>query len=244
MVLSACKALKGNTKSILICAKLVWRDQWAKSVRGVSKALEVEWMGYWHEPARHKGGWVFPNREGTVGAVFEGQDVQHSPFEGYFLRWKGEGETPVLGWRQNPENWIQLRPHQALPASSMNEARAKIAPLLPQIEAGSIDDQFESVPYQPPHRPHLVKKIEHTTHWARARIVQQAEGRYEVDYLVYAPDGKYFPAATPSIGELGWEWGRPRVETRTLADDLTSAEEIGGKELNQIVQSDPEIRRR
>ncbi len=97
-------------------------------------------MGHWHEPARHKGSWVFPNREGKVGAIFEGEDARKSPFEGYFLRWEGEGEAPVLGWRRNPENWAILRPRQALSASTMDEAKAKIAPLLSQIEARNMDD--------------------------------------------------------------------------------------------------------
>lgn len=201
-------------------------------------------MTYWHEPAKHKGGWVFPNWQGRVAAIFQGQDVRQAPFEGHFLRWQGVGPAEPLGWRRNPDDWFELWPHVPLLASSMEDAKAQFQPMLLQIEDGRMDDQFDRHPYRPPVRPELVAEIEHPDRQAKARIVRHADGRYQVGYLVYAPDGKYFPVMTPSIGELGWEWGVARRETNTFADDLSSAVQIAREELDQIVAGDPEIKLR
>lgn len=201
-------------------------------------------MGYWHEAIKHSNGWVFPARGRKVAVIFQGEDVRAAPFEGHFLRWEGEGEASPMGWKRNPENWIELWPHMPLRASSMEQAKVEFTPLLPQIEDGIIDHQFEKRPYRPPTLPHLVAKIEHPTHLAESVIVQHTAGRYEVRYRVYAPDGRYFPAATPSIGELGWDWGCPRRQTATFADDFASAQQIATVELDEIVQADPEIKRR
>ena len=71
---------------------------------------------------------------------------------------------------------------------------------------------------------------------------------YEVRYFVYAPNGRYIPAVTPSVGELEWEWGVTYPQDaegralRTLADDLESAESVAIEELNMLVDRDSEIR--
>lgn len=205
-------------------------------------------MGHWHEPAKNIGGWTFLPKPGSrVGVIFEGESVRIAPHVGHFIRYEGDQDIkaslfPI--WRKNPEGWFELWPREPLTASSSEEAKSKVAPLLPQIEDGSIDDQFEKRPYRPPVPPKLVKEIEHPTHIVKAVIVQNAEGRYQALYRVYAPDGKYIPVSTPSIGELGWEWGRARTETNTFADDLKSAEEIAIAELSEVVRQDPEIKRR
>ncbi len=200
-------------------------------------------MAAWQEPAKNLGGWVFHIRNSKIGVVFNGYDVRKAPFEGHFLRYEG-AEEPPANWRRKPDDWFTLRPHELLRAASMEEAKSLFSPLLAQIADGSIDDQFERQPYKPPVLPQVVREIEHPTYVAKVLIVQYPEGRYELRFRVYAPDGKYFPAQTPSIGELGWEWGRARIETTTFADDLASAEQAALVELDEIVQADPEIKRR
>ena len=210
-------------------------------------------MAYWHDIPPVTGGWLFLRPKGSrVTALFRGRNVRKESFQGYFMRYEGEEEAPtgvIPHWRRKPEGWFELWPYEPMLASSMEEAKALFQPLLPQIEAGSIDAQFEKRPYQPPEVPQLVKEIEHSTHLAKARIVQYLDGVYFVGYLVYASNGRYFPASTPSIStELEYEWG-VTYETdadgerlRTLADDLASAEEIAAIELNRFVALDPDIR--
>ena len=202
-------------------------------------------MAAWQEPAKSGGkhSWVFRKLGSKVGVVFSGADVRLAPFEGVFLRYEGDKEAPQ-GWNRNSQDWYELWPREPLKASSMEEAKALFTPLLPQIEDGSLDDQFERRPYQPPILPLVVKEIEHLSHVAKTLIVQHTSGIYELRFRVYAPDGKYYPAQTPSIGERGWEWGRARMETTTYADDLESAEQVALLELDEIVQADPEIKRR
>ena len=201
------------------------------------------------------GGWLFPPKPGSRVAVsFRGHDVRKAPFQGHFLRYEGEGEVPsgpFPHWRRNPEGWFELWPREPLLASSMEEAKAKFAPLFPYVEDGSIDDQFEKRPYQTPVMPQLVEEIEHPTHVARTQIVQYPDGLYAVGYLVYAPNGRYLRATSPTISNgFGWEWGVMYVQDeegqclRTLADDLASAQEIATIELHQLVAQDSEIKRR
>lgn len=142
-------------------------------------------------------------------------------------------------------------PLAPLYASSMEEAKAIYLSLLPYLEDGSKDGEFRKIPYQSPVVPQLIKEIEHPVYDAKARIVQYPDALFSVAYLVYAPNGRYMPASTPSISaELEWEWGVTRVqndqgeELRTLADCLESAEEIAAIELEQLVAQDPEIKRR
>jgi hypothetical protein len=212
-------------------------------------------MACWHEAKKHRGGWVFPPKSGSrVGVVFRGEDARVAPFEGYFMRYEGGGsipDGPFPHWKKNPQGWVELWPREPLRASSMEEAKRKFAPMLRQVEDGSLDERFEKRPCRPPARPARVKEIDHPTHVARAVIVQHPEGMYEVGYLVYAPNGRYFPAATPSISsELEWEWGVTWVQDengqdmRTLADDLEDAEEIARIELDMLVRNDSMIRRR
>ena len=137
-----------------------------------------------------------------------------------------EGQDNALLWSRFPNHWFELHPHEPITGASSQEVRERVLSLLPQIEAGNLDEPFDKLPYSPPKRPEKIKEIEHPTHQAKAVIVRHEEKRYEVGYLVYAPDGKYFPVSTPSIGILGWEWGRARKNTLTLADDLPSAEQI------------------
>lgn len=212
-------------------------------------------MAYWHEPKKHMGGWTFPPKAGSrVGVVFRGEDVRIAPFEGHFMRYEGDEPlpaTPIPAWNRSPDDWFELHPRQPLLATSMQDAKEKFAPLLPQVEAGAIDEQMERKPYRLPIRPTRIKEIEHPTRVARAVIVQHSDGPFEVHYYVYAPNGRYFPASTPSISsELEWEWGvtwaTDEVGTtlKTLADSLASAEEIAETELHIIAEKDSEIKHR
>jgi hypothetical protein len=198
---------------------------------------------------------MFPPKQGSRTAVyFRGRDVRKQPFQGHFIRYEGEGETPkgiLPPWRKDPEGWFELWPLEPLYASSSGEAKDKYLPMLPYVEDGSRDDEFRKIPYQPPVVPQLIKDIEHPTYVSKARIVQYPDALFSVGYLVYAPNGRYMPASTPSISaELEWEWGVTRVQTeegeelRTLADCLESAEDIAAIELEQLVAQDPEIKRR
>ena len=212
-------------------------------------------MAYWHELPESTGGWLFPPKQGSRTAVyFRGRDVRKQPFQGHFLRYEGDRELPswpLCHWSHRPEGWFELWPIEPLYASSSGEAKDKYLPMMLYVEDGSRDDEFRKIPYQPPVVPQLIKEIEHPTCVAKARIVQYPDGLFSVGYLVYAPNGRYMPASTPSIGaELEWEWGVTRVqndqgeELRTLADCLESAEEIAAIELEQLVAQDPEIKRR
>ena len=58
-------------------------------------------MAYWHEPAKHLGGWVFHKPKSKIGVVFVGYDVRQAPFEGHFLRYEGMEESPI-NWRRKP----------------------------------------------------------------------------------------------------------------------------------------------
>lgn len=212
-------------------------------------------MGYWHELPKPDGGWIFlPPPGQRVVTCFVGRDIRKVPFAGHFMRYEGEERTrrgDVPSWHRKPEGWFELWPHEPLMASSNIEAKAMVAPLLPQIEDGSIDHLFDIRPYVPPIQPELIKQIDHPNRIAMAQIVQYPDGLYAIGYKVYAPNGHYLPASTPSInGELDFEWG-VTYETdaegnrlRTLADDLVSAEEIALIELNRFVDKNPEIRRR
>ncbi len=212
-------------------------------------------MAYWHEAPQDTGGWTFlPGEGGRVAAIFRGTDVRKAPFQGHFLRYEGTGEAQASffsAWRKNSEGWFELWPLNPMLATSSQEAKQLFQPLLPQIENGSLDAQFERRPYQPPVTPHLVKEIEHATHVAMARIVQYPDGHYSVGYLVYAPNGQYLPASTPSLSsDRDYEWGIT-YETDddhdpllTLADDLGSAEEIAEIELNRFVAADGTIKQR
>ena len=154
-------------------------------------------------------------------------------------------------WQKKPEAWFELWPRNPIRAFSTSEAKVLVEPLRPGLEDGSLDSEFEKRPYHPPVAPELIKDIEHTARIAKARIVQYPDGIYSVGYLVYAPNGRYMPASTPSISaELEWEWGVTRMqdehghELRTLADNLESAEQIAAEELDIIVSKDPEIKPR
>lgn len=208
-------------------------------------------MTYWHEAPQHTGGWQFPAQPGRrVTVLFRGRDARKAPFESRFLRYEGS-ETDDKGcfphWRRNPAGWFELLLKEPLLASSMEEAKAKFAPMLAQIEDGSIDDKFTRRPYEPPVVPQQIKEIEHPVCLAKARIVQYPTGLYSVGYLVYAPNGRYFPASTPSISyDLEYEWGvtyatdEEGQRLSTLADDLADAEDIASSELDQLVARDPE----
>ena len=212
-------------------------------------------MAYWHEAPQHTGGWQFPAKPGKrVTVLFRGRDVGKAPFEGRFLRYEGnetDAKDRFPHWRRNPAGWFELLPKEPLLASSMEEAKAKFTPMLPQIEDGSIDDQFDRRPYVPPIIPQQIKELEHPVCIAKARIAQYPNDLYVVGYLVYAPNGRYLPASTPSISsDLEYEWGvtyatdEEGQRLSTLADDLASAEEIAISELNRLVAQDAEIKRR
>lgn len=208
-------------------------------------------MGHWHEPLRLVGGWAFgPEKGSRIRAVFRGEDVRLAPFEGHFLRYEGSAE-PFRGRfpspNREPEGWVELWPSERLFASSKEEAKEKFAPLLAQLERGDFTC-FERRLYELPRRPVLVKQIEHSTRMAQALITCDEAGTYRVSYRVYARNGRYFPAASPSISaDLEMQWGMtwPKDEAgkplRTLADDLESAERIAIEELDRLVQRDPEI---
>ncbi len=211
-------------------------------------------MTHWHELPKNTRGWLIPAKPGSrVAICFRGEDVRNAPFQGHFLRYEGVGEVPkgLSSWKRNPEGWFELWPHEPLFASSIEESKAVCAPLLSYVEEGISDSLFDSRPYQPPAKPQLVKEVEHDTHRASARIVQYPDGVYEVGYAVYAPSGRYFPAATPGISaELNFDWGKTYAtddagqQLRTLADDLESAQEIALIELDRFVEQDPEIKLR
>lgn len=212
-------------------------------------------MAHWHEPKPHRLSWVLPARDGDrVSAEFLGVDVRVAPFQGYFLRYEGPEPVPAgpfPHWRHDPTGWIELWPREPLLAGSLGEARERIDPLLPGLEDGSTDDLFEKRPYVAPVRPTRVEELEHPTHHARAVISRWPEGHFEVSYLVYAPNGRYFPAASPAISaELDWEWGVTWMEDenggglRTLAGSLESAREIATVELDLLVSQDASIKRK
>ena len=124
-------------------------------------------------------------------------------------------------------------------------------PILSQVEDGSIDASFDKKPYQLPVKPLFVEDMTHSTHRAYARIVQHANGFYQVAYSVYAANGRYFPVSTPSISaDPDYEWGIAKIHdetgnrVNTMADSLPSAQEIAERELNLIVDRDPEIQHR
>ncbi len=212
-------------------------------------------MAYWHAVTEDTNSWVFPAKKGSRVAVsFRGRNARKAPFSGCFLRYEGAGEVPTglfPHWRRSPEGWFELWPLEPMLAYSMEEAKLLFEPLLPQIEDGRLDAQFEKRPFQPPIVPQWVKEIEHITHVAMARIMRYPDGLYSVGYLVYAPNGRYLPASTPNVS-TDWysEWGvayatdEAGQRLRTLADDLTSAEEIAVIELNRLVAQDPEIKHR
>lgn len=211
-------------------------------------------MAHWHEPLRLIGGWRFRSeRCNRLRVAFRGEDVQVAPFQGYFLRYEGAAE-PVRGRfpspQRDPEGWIELWPSEPLQASSMNEAKEKAAPLLTRLEQGDLSG-FERRPHSAPQRATLVEQIEHPTRMAQALITRRDHGPYQISYRVYAPNGRYFPAASPSIStDRDHEWGMawPRNEAgqplRTLADELEIAREVAMQELDCLVQADPEIRPR
>ena len=210
-------------------------------------------MPSWHEVQKNQGGWQFATKPGSrVAVLFTEDNVREAPFQGHFLRYDGPGAPTAKGltpWRQNPEGWFELWPREPLLASTMDEAKALFTPLLPHIEDGSIDDQFEMRPYTPPAKSEFIKDLTHSARVAFARIVRWPDGLFEVKYYVYAPNGRYFPASTPSIStELEWEWGVTQVSDeegrplRTLADDLESAEKTAVEELDNLVARDPEIK--
>ena len=199
-------------------------------------------MAYWHELAKGTGGWLFPHQEGSRVAVsFRGEDARKAPFRGHFLRYEGRGEVPSH-WQLNPEGWFELHPQEPLLAFSMEEAKLKFSPMMPSVEDGSRDFEFDKKAYQPPAIPQLVKELEHHTYLAKARIVHYQDGLYQVEYQVYALNGPYFSASTPSLStDFEFEWSIVSAEDsegqtlKTVADDLTSAEEIATIELNTFV---------
>ena len=214
-------------------------------------------MAYWHEINKDDGGWIILPKPGSRVAVeFRGFNVRVEPFRGRFLRYEGAEKLPqsiniIPHWKKNPEGWFELWPVEPLLASSMDEAKAKYLPLLPLAEDGSAEERFEKRPYQPPTRPQFVKEIEHATHHAKARILRYSDDLFSVVYLVYAPNGKYLPASTPSISaDLDYEWGVTYEEDenstplQTMADNLFSAEEIAAIELEKFVAEDPETKLR
>lgn len=208
-------------------------------------------MAHWHEPLRLIGGWQFRSeRCSRLRVMFRGADVRVALFEGHFLRYEGsaepfKGRYPSPG--RDPGGWVELWPSEPLFASSMEEAKAKFAPLLAQLERGDFTD-FERRPYVVPRRPALVRQIEHPTRLAQALITCDEAETYRVSYRVYARNGHYFPAASPSIStdpEMEWGMAWPKNEAgkplRTLADNLESAERVAIEELDRLVQRDPEI---
>jgi hypothetical protein len=211
-------------------------------------------MAHWHEPLRLIGGWGFgPAKGSRIRVAFHGEDVRVAPFEGHFLRY--EGPEPPPGQRyprlnQGPEGWVELWPVEPLLASSMQEAKVQFAPLLAQLERGDFAG-FERRPYMLPVRPILVRQIDHPTHMARALIACRTDGIHQITYQGYAPNGRYFPASGPSIGEdLDLEWGviwvqdRVGKPLRTLAADLESAEIVATAELAALVQANGDIKPR
>lgn len=110
-------------------------------------------MAYWHEVSQNTGGWlILPEPGRRVAASFRGRDVRKAPFQGHFIRYEGAGKVPsgiFPSWHRKPEGWFELWPHEPIFASSMEEAKSLIQPLLPLIEAGSIDARFERKPYKP-----------------------------------------------------------------------------------------------
>lgn len=199
-------------------------------------------MAYWHEPAKHSSNVLIPPPTGNVGAVTCRCQEEPQLFTAYFMRYEGQGKARL--WTRFPDDWIELHPRVPITGKSQPEVRNQVRALFPIVEAGGNDDQFIRKSYLAPKRPEKVQEIEHPAYQANAVIVRHEEQRYEVVYRVYAPDGRYFPVSTPSIGIAGWEWGRARLQVHTLADDLQSAEQIAVVELNEIVAKDPEIKRR
>ncbi len=186
--------------------------------------------------------------------MFRGEDVRVAPFEGHFMRYEGADPLPPFAsgrWRQHPDGWYELWPREALSAWSMEEAQIAVAPLLHGLEDGSTDHLYDRRRYVAPPKPEKVAEIEHATYVAKAVIARNPDGVYECHYFVYAPNGVYLPAGTPSVSaELDWEWGvtwpedEEGKDLRTLADDPASAEQIARAELDAIVAKDPRIRRR
>jgi hypothetical protein len=183
-----------------------------------------------------------------------GEDVRVAPFTGHFLRYEGTvipERLPFGVWRRQPESWFELYPEEPLLASSMEEARELIKPHREALEEVEYCEGYARRPYLPPAVPEKVQVIHHPTRIAEAIIARHTDGRFEVFYKVYAPNGRYFPVSTPSISsEMDWEWGVtwPKDESgkdlQTFADSLESAEAIAVRELSQLVDADPEIKLR
>ena len=196
-------------------------------------------------------GWSFSARNGSrVAAFFTGSGRESK--RGTFFRYEGPGEVPrgSRPWRRNPDGWIELLPRVPVIACTFEEAKRITGERRPGLEDGSSDEHYVHRPHVPPRRPTLVNEIEHPIAVAKALILANPGGDFEVTYRVYAPDGRYFPAASPSIGEIGWEWGVTWVRgrdgsfLRTMADCLVDAETIARQELDVLVNQDPEIKRR
>lgn len=197
-------------------------------------------MGIWHEPAKRTGGVAIRSPTGNAGAIIRRNEDASQEFTATFMRYEGQGKA--LYWTRFPQDWIELHPRKPVAGASHQEVREQVLALLPRVEAGDTDARFIRKPYLPPKRPEKVQEIEHATHQAKAIIVKHNEKRYAVAYQVYAPDGSYFPVSTPSIGVPGWEWGRARTQTLTLADNLPDAEQVAIVELDEIVAKDPQIK--
>ena len=203
-------------------------------------------MGYWHEPMKFGGSLVRVAKDRKTELVVRRGEI--SEWEAHFRRWELDG--PARNRRVRPDGWVMLWPKEAITGSDAQSTQAAALHLLELAAERMSDHLFDLRPFELPARPSLIKEIEHPTARATARIVQRLDGNFEATYLVYAPDGKYFPASTPSIGELGWEWGVTWADDengapqRTLANDMASLEEIAVVELDALVQADPEIRPR
>ena len=207
-------------------------------------------MVFWHELPVETAGWVFPPGPGSrVGAEFRGNNPRENPFFGRFLRYEGNGDIPTgpwPHWRRNPEGWFELWPHEPLIAYTMDEARARYLRILPDVEYGAHDEWFDRRPCQARVIPELVKELEHESLDAMARIYMYPDSLFAVHYFV-----KYFSRFVEE-GALGpeWEWGGTWMKDdegqriRTLADDLSSAEQIALIELNHLYEEDAEKKRR
>jgi len=197
-------------------------------------------MSYWHEEPTHTRV-IRPRLLSGVATIIRYDNAVSGDFEIHFMRYDGIGKP--LMWQRFPDDWWEFWPIEPIRATHLDQAKAASAGAALRLESGD-ETGFTKRRYEPSVRPIVVKEIDHPDRMAKAIIAQHADGRFQVFYHVYAPDGLYLPVSTPSVGELGWEWGQAGPLQKTFADSLQSALEIAAIKLAEIVAGDPEIKQR
>lgn len=181
--------------------------------------------------------------KGNFSVVLEGDARSSEPWSLTYYRYRGDpAARGRLPWKLQGDNTKILAiegAHFALDRASADELANRV---LIGLDDGSI--QFEEGDYQTPLGPDFVEDIARPDVMCFARIMKWKDGKYEALYFAYAPDVDYVPAQTPSISkDADYSWGRPNIERKTFGDDLKELRVAARAELEEIVASNPRIKR-